>query len=91
MMHCSNKRMSHQKEIDKLKKTYLATKNSYGAGVWFSEKKNRLIKYSCNSKSLRQALNRITRRKMNRSIGEDEGSIPVGHYRKMTDYWWDLL
>lgn len=90
-MHCNNKMMSHQREIQKLKKTYLATRNAYGAGVWFDKRKNRFVKYSCNSKSLRQSLNRRTRRKMNMSIGEDEGRLPVGHYRKMADYWWDLL
>lgn len=29
--------------------------------------------------------------KTNRSISEDESTTPVGHYRKMADYWWNLL
>ena len=90
-MHCSNKAMSQRKEKLKLKKTYEATKEAFGAGVYYCDRKNRLVKYTCNSKELRQSLNRKVRRKMNRSISEDESTAPVGHYRKMADYWWNLL
>ncbi len=90
-MHCDNKRASYRKEQLKLKKTYKATFNAYGAGVWYSNKKDRYIRYSCNDKRLRQSMNRMIRRKLNREIQEDESSMPVGYYRKMADYWWTLL
>lgn len=90
-MHCSNKAMSVRKEKLKRQRTYRATKNAYGAGVFFNEDKDRYVKYSCNNKGLRQALNRKARRKMNRSISEETSREPDGHYRKMEDYWWNLL
>lgn len=90
-MHCSNRNESNRKERLKLKKTYLATKNYYGAGVYFCDRKNRFVKYSCNSKKLRQLLNRRIRRKMNRVVDIDESRVSDGHYRKMEDYWWTLL
>ena len=83
-----NKHSRHLKGQNKLKNLYLQTKNSYGSGVWFDEDKNRLIKYSCNSKSLRQMCNRHFRRIMNRNFN----FIPNGNkYRRYTDYWWILL
>lgn len=90
-MHCSNRYESNRKEKLKLKKIHLATKRYYGAGVYFSEKKDRLIKYSCNCKKLRQSLNRKIRRRLNRVVGIDEAIFSNGHYRKMEDYWWTLL
>ena len=90
-MHCSNKAMTHKKRRQKLQKTYEETKGAYGAGVYYCDRKKRLVKYTCNCKELRQSLNRKVRRRMNRMVSEDEGTAPVGYYRKMADYWWELL
>ena len=47
--------MSYQRSKEderRLKKTYEMTKNSYGPGVWYSERKNRYIKANFTNKRI---------------------------------------
>ncbi len=87
-----NKKWRRQKEETKLKRLYNATKFSYGAGAYYDKEQNRIRKYTCNSASLRRSLNRSLRRKMAECHGwmRHERLAP-GTYRKMKDYWWQLL
>ena len=73
----------------RLRKLYDVTKRYYGAGVYFDRYKNRLVRYTCNSKSVRRMLNRIFRRRVNRNL--DYAVANDGGYRKHTEYWWSIL
>ena len=87
-MHCTNRKESREVEQRKLKKTYAATRHSYGAGVYFDEDKGRLIPYSCNNKSIRQMVKRKVRRTLNRQTDWDEASaVSESYYRKAGSYW----
>ena len=82
--------MSHKRKCEenrRLKKLYEKTRHSYGAGVWFDEMKGRYIKYSCHNKWLKTHCRRIIRRRM-KNIGM---SRKGNGYRKLFDYWWELL
>lgn len=87
-----NKHWRRLKAVTKLKKLYNATKSGFGAGAFFDKRKNRIRKYSCNSAALRRSLNRSLRRKMSECHGwmRHERLAP-GTYRKMKDYWWELM
>lgn len=87
-----NKRRRFIKGKNKLKKLYEETKNYYGAGAYFDYNKQRIVKYSCNSKYVRKMCNKIFRRKMNRTIRGDYDNIPNGSvYKKYTEYWWSII
>lgn len=77
-----------QERNRRLKKLYDKTKNSYGAGVWFSERKNRYIRYSCHNEWLKTHTRRTTRRR----IKQNNDFYQKGNlYKKNYDYWWELL
>ena len=82
--------MSHKRKCEekrRLKKLYEKTKHTYGTGVWFNKDKNRYIKYSCHNKWLKTHCRRMVRRRM-----KNIGMSPKGNgYRKLFDYWWELL
>ena len=87
-----NKYWRRLKAAAKLKRLYYATKSAYGAGAYFDKKKKRIRKYSCNSASLRRSLNRSLRRKMSERQGWMlHERLAPGTYRKMKDYWWELM
>lgn len=75
-------------EKQRLKRLYDKTKNSYGAGAYYDEDKKRYIKYSCNSKAVRQIMNNKVRTKLKKN---HEDTVQNGQYKKLADYWWNLL
>lgn len=80
--------MSHTRSIEtkrRLNNLYRQTKYAYGAGAYFDEKKNRLIKYSVNNKTIKLICRRTTRR----HIANDDNTMRGG-YRKYYDYWWEI-
>lgn len=84
MAHPANKHEGQAIARRKLQRLYEETKHAYGAGAYFDTDKGRILKYTCNSKELRQSHNRRFRRK---HIDVASG----GAYKKHSDYWWDLL
>lgn len=52
-----------QERNRRLKKLYNETKNSYGAGAWYDEKKGRYIKYSCGGRKYKKYLKKYQARK----------------------------
>lgn len=82
--------MSHKRKLEdkrRIKKLYEKTKCAYGAGAWFDERKGRYIKYSCHNKWLKTHCRRMVRRRM-----KNIGMAQKGNgYRKLFDYWWELL
>jgi hypothetical protein len=83
--------MSHQRKSEdkrRLKRLYEETKNGYGAGAWYNDKKDRLIKYSCHSTWLKRYCSKITRTRMKTIF---ENPREKCNYKKYFDYWWILL
>lgn len=77
-----------QKRKKRLLRTYEATKNSYGAGVWFDENSGRYIKYhACRTPGYTKYLRRMSNRKVRRA--KDVGNH--SDYKKLYDYWWILF
>ena len=78
-----------RKKEDKhrLRKLYNETHTHYGAGAWYNEKKDRYIKYSCHNKWARTRCRRITRRRLKNV----DYSCPNGYFKKVSDYWWEVL
>lgn len=72
----------------RLVKTYKATKNSYGSGVWFDEDKGRFIKYcASNTPGYTKQLKRISNKRVRRSNSVGNHSA----YRRKYDYYWTLF
>lgn len=77
-----------QKRKKHLMKTYMKTRNSYGAGVWFDEDRNLYIKYSpSNTPGYTKYLRRLSNRKVRRAKEHYNHSS----YKKLYDYWWTLF
>lgn len=76
-----------QEEKHQLNKLYNKTKNSYGAGAWYDEDKNRIIRYSCHIKRDKILCRRITRKRLKRNSSCYSGCI----YKRFYDYWWEIL
>ena len=83
--------MYDRKERDKreLQKLYDKTKHSYGSGAWFDREKQRFIRYSPSDSS---AYPKYLKRLSNKRVRKYIGCLPNGcSYRKLFDYWWELL
>ena len=84
-----NKRMRQKIARHKLAKLYTETKDKYGVGAWFNERKNRIIKDSIQNASVRTACNRRFRHRLN--SGRYDTVANGGAYRKHEEYWWAIL
>jgi len=83
--------MSHRRKSEdkrRLKRLYEETKFRYGVGVWYSDKKDRFIRYSCHTAWLKKYCSKITRKRMKTIF---ENSKSKAEYRKIFDYWHALL
>lgn len=87
--------MSYQrKQEDKrrLAALYNETRNNFGAGAYYDQRKERLIRYSYTGggrgRYLKQQAARTARRE-NRSA--DHASSARAAYRRTFDYWWELF
>lgn len=83
--------MSHRRKTEdkrRLKRLYEETKHQYGTGVWYSDKKNRFIRYSCHNAWLKRYCSKITRTRMKNIL---ENSNSKAEYKKIFDYWWILI
>ena len=76
-----------QEENRRLKRLYSKTKCSYGAGAYYDEQKDRFIRYSCHNKWTKVYCRRITRRRLKK----EEGFCKGCKYKKLYDYWWEIL
>ena len=83
--------MSHRRKTGdkrKLKRLYEKTKHQYGTGVWYDDRKNRFIRYSCHNTWLKRYCSKITRTRMKNIL---ENSKSKAEYKKIFDYWWNLI
>ena len=81
--------MSHHRSIEderRLKKTYEETKNSWGPGVWYDERKSRYIRANFTDTWLKKHCARIIRRKLKNNDTFNQKSL----YKRYYDYWWEL-
>lgn len=76
-----------QEENRRLKRLYNKTKCSYRAGVYYDEQKGRFIHYSCHNEKTKTRCRRITRRRLK----EEESFCKGCKYKKLYDYWWEIL
>lgn len=73
----------------RLKKVYMQTKNTYGSGVWYNEKKGRYIRYYPRGNT---SLSRYFRKQANRKVRRNKHEpLQHGSYRKVYDYRWNLF
>ena len=82
--------MSHKRKTEekrRLRRLYDETKNSYGAGAYFDERKNRYVRYSVSGRGGRAKYLRMVG---NRKVRRAKKTSDHGGYRKVFDYWWEL-
>ena len=80
--------MSHRRSVEderRLKKTYEETKNDYGPGVWYDERKGRYIRSNFTDTWLKTHCRRVIRRRLK----QDAVFYEKGLYKKYFDYWWE--
>jgi hypothetical protein len=81
--------MSYQRAQERnrrLRKLYEETRSTYGAGAYIKD--NRLCRYSCHDKDLKTTCRRSTRRRLKQ---QDTSSAQKSGYKRLFDYWWELL
>lgn len=72
----------------RLKKLYNETKNTFGSGVYYDDKKQRYIKYSLrNSHGYTKYLRKVS----NRRVRKSDISMNGSSYKRLYDYWWELF
>ena len=80
--------MGHKQASERnrrLKKLYDETKNSYGRGVWYDNKKQRYVRYCFGD------CKRYFRRLANRKVRRNNDVPSGGNYKKVFDFWWSIL
>ena len=80
-----NKRKAEDKR--RLRKVYVATRNSCIAGVYYDKRKKRYVRFS----SGRNGRGRFYRKAGNRKVRRTKVASNHGGYRKIYDYWWKLI
>lgn len=72
----------------RLRKLYNETRSSYAAGVWYNESKHRYERfYACRAPGYTKWLRRQSNKRLRRSSYIFKGK----QYKKLFDYWWELL
>ena len=77
-----------QERNRRLKKLYGDTKNSYGAGAYYDTDKGRDIQYSPRRHT---GYAKYLRKISNRKVRRNKDHYNNGLYRRLYDYWWELL
>lgn len=73
-----------KEEKRRLRNLYYETKGRYGPGAFWSDRKERFMRWYGNGKELRTIANRKVRRRKNELYNK-------GLYKKIYDYWWELF
>lgn len=79
---------SAQERQKRLKRLEKETRHSYGAGAFYDDQKKRIVRYSCHNKKLKKHCRREMRRRLKNL---DYCSRQKCDYKKLYDYWWELL
>ena len=67
------------------KKLHEKTVHSYGAGVWYDEKRGRYIRYWQPRRA------KFLKRKCNREVRQYKGSLPAkGTYRRVSEFLYEM-
>lgn len=83
--------MSHKRKREdnrRLKKLYEDTKNSYGAGAYYDDRKKRYVRVYVRRSHTKKDYKRYSNKRLrqNRSV-----VLRGNKYRRVFDYWWELL
>lgn len=74
----------------RLENLYKETKRHYPKGAWYDEDKDRYIKFWISKG--RTGRVKYVKRKCNRAVRRYKGDLSTkGFYRKVSEYWWDIL
>lgn len=76
-----------QERNRRLEKLYEKTKHGYSAGAYYDRDKGRYVRYSCHNKFLRK----LSRKRIRNAEKTDAPSRQKGRYKRLYDYWWNLL
>ena len=79
-------------EKKRLKKLAEETENSYGRGAYFSNRKNRYIRYYCYSDNHCNGKKRFFRRIGNRIVRRNNEEINCGKswFKRTYELWWKM-
>ena len=77
---------SKQEEKRRLQKLYNETKTFFGAGAYFDDKKSRIIRFYIYPEG-KKFLKKRSRRAVRRSKEKLNGAS----YKRLYDYWYELL
>lgn len=83
--------MSHKRKREdnrRLKKLYEDTKSSYGAGAYYDDRKKRYVRVYVRRSHTKKDYKRYSNKRLrqNRSV-----ALRGNKYRRVFDYWWELL
>lgn len=79
---------SKREEKHRLKHLYEETSNSVCGGAYYSDKKQRYVRYwSCRTPGYTKYLRRIS----NRRVRHCKELMQGGQYKKLYAYWWEVI
>lgn len=76
-----------QEDKRRLRKLYNKTKNDWGSGVWYDDKKKRYIRIYLSNVS---GHSKYWRRVSNKKVRKTKILLRYNQYKKVFDYWWTL-
>lgn len=85
--------MSYKRKLEddrRLRRLYKETKNHYGPGAWYSERKQRIIKVKIGTKNYKRFLKKTSSKKARLFFQNSELYQNKGYFKKTFDYWWNL-
>lgn len=74
----------------RLRKLHRETEHSYGCGAWYDEKNDRYYRYYVSDHGGARLLKRRATKKL-RAMKHKDVQHNYGEYRKLYDFWWNLL
>ena len=80
-----------QEEKRRLKLLFEKTKHNVGGGAYFDEGKQRIVKYSLSNRGHGKSLTKFLKNESNRKIRRLHERLDRGSYKKIFDYWYELI
>lgn len=81
-----------QEEKRRLKRLFEETKNHCSGGVYYSDHKGRLVRYSLSDRGRHEkSKTKYWKNRSNRKIRKLHDVFNHGEYKKLYDYWWILF
>lgn len=83
--------MSHRRSVDeknRLKRLSEETPHCYAGGAWYDGEKGRYIRVWISGRGGRP---KYLRKRTNKKLRRCKDLLNYGKYRKVFDYWWEVL